>query len=170
MPLAGAFLIELDRLEDERGYFARTFCRDEFVQHGLCADIAQCNLSSNRRRGTLRGLHYQADAHAEVKLVQCLSGAILDVIVDLRPESATRFEWHVVELSADNHHALYVPQGFAHGFQTLVDDTEVFYQMSTVYHAAAARGIRWNDPALAIDWPLADPILSARDRAYPPLS
>jgi len=165
-PLEGAFVIDLHRLEDERGFFARTFCRKEFTSHGLCPDIAQCNLSTNRRRGTLRGLHYQSEPHAEVKLVQCVRGAIWDVIVDLRPDSPTRYQWHGVELSADSHCALYVPAGFAHGFQTLVDGTDVFYQMSTDYDAASARGLLWNDPRLAIDWPLDCPILSERDRSY----
>jgi dTDP-4-dehydrorhamnose 3,5-epimerase len=165
-PLAGAFLVELDRLDDERGFFARAFCQDEFRAHGLSPAIAQCNVSWNRRRGTLRGLHFQVAPHEEAKLVRCTRGAIWDVMVDLRPASATKLRWHAVELSADNRRALYIPEGFAHGFQTLVDDSEVLYQMSAFYHPECARGLRWDDPAIAIRWPLAEPIVSDKDRSY----
>jgi dTDP-4-dehydrorhamnose 3,5-epimerase len=167
--LAGAFVVELEPIEDERGFFARSFCQNEFRSHGLDPAIAQCNVSLNRRRGTLRGLHYQAPPHEEAKLVRCTRGAICDVIVDLRHGSATRGQWFAVELSADNHRALYVPRGFAHGFQTLADDSEVLYQMSEFYRPGSERGIRWDDPAIGIQWPIADPVVSARDRAYPVL-
>jgi len=166
-PLIGGFTIDLERLEDDRGFFARSFCQEEFLARGLDPVVAQCSVSFNARRGTLRGLHYQAKPHEEAKLVRCTRGAIWDVIVDLREQSATRYHWHAAELTADNRRALYVPRGFAHGFQTLTDDSEVFYQMSEFYHPECARGIRWNDPILAIPWPVADPIVSPRDRKFP---
>lgn len=159
-------LIEIERVEDERGFFARSFCQEEFRRHGLDPVIAQCNVSWNRRRGTLRGLHYQAAPHEEAKVVRCARGAIWDVIVDLREKSPTRFKWFGVELTGQSHRALYVPKGFAHGFQALADDTEVLYQMSESYQADLARGVRWDDPKLAVQWPLPDPILSERDRGY----
>jgi len=165
--LAGAFVIEPERREDDRGFFARTFCREEFEAHGLDARVAQCNVSFNHRKGTLRGMHFQAAPFAEAKLVRCTSGAIYDVIIDLRPESPS-FKRHVaVELSVGNHRMLYIPEGLAHGFQTLEDDTEVFYQMSQVYAAEYARGVRWNDPAFGIEWPPADRTIVERDRNYP---
>jgi dTDP-4-dehydrorhamnose 3,5-epimerase len=163
----GACVIELDRLGDERGFFARSFDRDEFAAHGLKSDFVQCNVSFNGKRGTLRGLHYQASPHEEAKLVRCTRGAIFDVIVDLRKVSGTYLQWIGVELTAENHRMLYVPEGFAHGFQTLEDASEVFYQMSEVFRPEAARGVRWNDPALGITWPLPDPTVSARDADYP---
>ncbi len=165
-PLAGAYVVELECIEDERGFFARSFCQEEFRKHGLKPAIAQCNVSWNRKRGTLRGLHYQAAPHAEAKVVRCTRGAIWDVIVDLREGSPARLRWHAQELSVENRLAFYVPEGFAHGFQTLSDDSEVLYQMSESYHPDLARGLRWDDPKLGIRWPLADPILSARDRSY----
>jgi dTDP-4-dehydrorhamnose 3,5-epimerase len=168
--LAGAVEIEVERHEDERGFFARSFCRREFEDHGLEPCAVQCSVSFNRRRGTLRGMHWQADPHGEAKLVRVTAGAIWDVIVDLRPGSATYGEWFGVELSADDHRALYVPPDFAHGFQTLVDNVEVFYQMSTEYVPEAQRGARWDDPAFGIAWPIASPILNQRDAAYPDLA
>jgi len=165
-PLVGAYIVELERIEDERGFFARSFCQDEFRKHGLKPAIAQCNVSWNRKRGTLRGLHTQAAPHEEAKVVRCTLGAIWDVIVDLREASPTRWRWHALELNVDNRLAFYVPAGFAHGFQTLADDSEVLYQMSESYHPDLARGLRWDDPKLGIRWPLADPILSPRDRSY----
>jgi dTDP-4-dehydrorhamnose 3,5-epimerase len=165
-PLAGAYVVELERIEDERGFFARSFCQEEFRKQRLKPAIAQCNVSWNRRRGTLRGLHYQATPHEEAKVVRCTRGAIWDVIVDLREGSPTRWRWHAQELNADNRLAFYVPEGFAHGFQALADDTEVLYQMSESYHPDLARGLRWDDPKLGIRWPLPDPILSPRDRSY----
>jgi dTDP-4-dehydrorhamnose 3,5-epimerase len=167
--LAGAYVIELDRLEDDRGYFARTFCRDEFAAHGLRSVFPQCNTSFNTRKGTLRGMHYQEKPHEEAKIVRCTRGAIHDVIVDVRRESSTYSKWIAVELTADNARMLYIPEGFAHGFQTLADGSEVFYQMSASFHPESARGLRWNDSALAIRWPLASPIVSERDAAYPDL-
>jgi len=159
-------VVELVRLEDERGFFARSFCQREFEAQGLNPRLAQCNVSFNHRRGTLRGLHFQAKPHEEAKLVRCTRGAIWDVAVDLREGSPTRLRWHAVELNAENRLGLYVPEGFAHGFQTLADDTEVLYQMSEFYHPELARGVRWDDPNLGIRWPLPDPILSERDRGY----
>lgn len=166
-PLAGAYVVELEQIGDERGFFARSFCREEFEALGLDPRIAQSNISFNRRRGTLRGLHYQAAPYAEAKLVRCTQGAIWDVIVDLRPASASYKRWHGVELSAASRRALYVPEGFAQGFQTLADDSEVLYLMSQFYRPEAARGLRWDDPALGIAWPIADPHLSDRDRGLP---
>jgi dTDP-4-dehydrorhamnose 3,5-epimerase len=165
--LAGAYAIEIERLEDERGFFARTFCRDEFSANGLSPTFVQCNISFNARRGTLRGMHFQERPHEEAKLVRCTRGAIYDVIVDIRRDSTTFRQWVGFELTADNRRMLYVPQGFAHGFQTLEENCEVLYQMSEMYHPGFGRGVRWNDPAFKIHWPIADPVLSARDTRYP---
>lgn len=164
--LAGAYVIEPERLEDERGYFARTFCRVEFVAHGLNPNLVQCNVSFNLKRGTLRGMHYQAKPHEEAKLVRCTRGTIFDAIIDIRPDSLTFRKWFAVELSAANGHMLYIPEGFAHGFQTLEDGSEVFYQMSEKYFPESVRGIRWNDPVIGIRWPLADPVISQRDAGF----
>lgn len=165
--LAGAFVIEIDPKPDLRGFFARTFCRDEFTAAGLPGEFVQSSISVNVRRGTLRGLHFQAPPGAEPKLVRCNRGALFDVIVDLRVGSATHCRWFGTELSADNHRALYVPPGFAHGFQTLMDDSEVAYQMAEFYMPELARGVRWNDPAFGIAWPIDPPFLSDRDASYP---
>jgi len=165
--LKGAFIIEPQRLEDERGFFARTFCQEEFKARGLNPRVVQCNISFNKKRGTLRGMHYQVAPYEEARLVRCTKGAIYDVIIDLRPDSPTAMQWVAVELTADSRRMLYIPEGFAHGFQTLEDNTEVFYQMSEFYHPECARGVRWDDPALGIEWPLLNPILSAKDRSYP---
>ena len=166
--LKGAFLIDLERHRDERGFFARTFCVDEFQARGLNARLMQCSVSFNEKRGTLRGLHWQTEPHAEAKLVRVTRGAIFDAIVDLRTGSPTFKQHFVCELTADNHRMLYVPEGFAHGFQTLEDNTEVFYQMSAVFAPALARGVRWNDPAFGIQWPdVPQRIMNARDAAYP---
>lgn len=165
-PLAGAYLIDLERREDERGFFARSWCADEFKQHGLNPRLVQCNLSFNKKRGTLRGMHYQAEPYPEAKLVRCTMGAIYDVIIDLRPASPTFKQWFGVELTAENRRALYIPIGCAHGFQTLVDHSEVFYQMSEFFHPECARGVRWNDPCFGIIWPIDPPILSQRDQSY----
>ena len=153
-------------MEDARGYFARSFCVDEFRAHGLDPAIAQCNISFNRSAGTLRGLHYQSSPHEEAKLVRCTHGAIFDVVVDLRPESASYLHWYGVELTNENYRMLFIPKGFAHGYQTLTDNSEVFYQMSTFYNAQNARGVRWDDPGIGINWPLPNPILSEKDRRY----
>ena len=168
--LAGAFVIALEKLEDERGYFARSFGAREFAGHGLESRFVQCGISFNRRRGTLRGLHYQAAPHAQAKLVRCSRGRAFDVIVDLRAGSPGYARWFASELAAAAPRLLYIPAGFAHGFQTLEDDTELFYQMSQDYDPAAERGIRWNDPRLGIDWPSAESrVISARDAALPAL-
>lgn len=165
--LPGAFVVELERLEDERGFFARSFCRDEFIALGLNPSISQCNVSFNAKRGTLRGLHFQVEPHAEAKLVRCTQGAVWDVIVDLRTDSPHFKRWFSIELSAESRRGLYIPEGFAHGFQTLTDDAELLYMMATPYHADSARGVRWNDPAIGIKWPIASPTMSDRDRAFP---
>jgi dTDP-4-dehydrorhamnose 3,5-epimerase len=164
--LRGAYLLDLDKHEDERGFFARAWCVDEFKKHGLNQRLVQCNISFNKRRGTLRGMHYQGEPYEEAKLVRCTRGALYDVIIDLRRDSPTFKEWFSVELTAQNHRALYVPEGLAHGFQTLVDNTEVFYQMSEFYHPECSRGVRWDDPAFGIKWPSDPHILSRQDREY----
>jgi dTDP-4-dehydrorhamnose 3,5-epimerase len=169
-PLAGAFVIEPERREDERGSFARCWCREEFAAHGIAAEWVQANVSFNRRAGTLRGMHYQAAPHEEAKLIRCTAGAAYDVIVDLRPHSPTRGCWNAVELSAAGSTLIYVPEGFAHGFQTLADNTELLYLMSAAYCPASARGVRWDDPALAITWPpCRERVISPRDRTFPEL-
>lgn len=160
-------MIEAEKHEDERGFFARSFCRREFEAHGLNTNVAQCNISFNKRKGTLRGMHFQAAPFAEAKLVRCTAGSIYDVIVDLRKGSRSFKEHFATELSAANRKMLYIPEEFAHGFQTLEDNTEVFYQMSEVYSAEHARGVRWNDPAFGIQWPEAQRIMNERDRNYP---
>ncbi len=162
-----AFIIEPERVEDERGFFARTWCQKEFEAHGLNPQLRQCNISYNRKKGTLRGMHYQAAPYEEAKLVRCTRGAIYDVIIDLRRDSPTLTQHLAVILTADCRKALYVPEGFAHGFQTLADDSEVLYQMSEFYAPEYARGIRWNDPTFGIQWLLAERIISDRDRGYP---
>jgi dTDP-4-dehydrorhamnose 3,5-epimerase len=165
--LLGAFVIELEQLGDARGFFARTWCQREFATRGLDAKLVQCNISFNHATGTVRGMHYQVAPYAEAKLVRCTMGAIYDVIIDLRPESPTFTQWIAVELTAENRRMCYIPKGFAHGFQTLRDNTEVLYQMSEFYAPAAARGIRWNDPAFGIQWPMEVRVIAERDRTYP---
>ncbi len=164
--LKGAFIIEPELMEDERGFFARTWCREEFEAHGISARLVQCNISFNRKKGILRGMHYQVAPHEEAKLVRCTMGAIYDCIIDLRIDSPTFKQWEAVELTAGNRRMLYIPEGFAHGFQTLEDDTEVFYQMSEFHHPECARGIRWDDPAFGITWPEGEPVVSERDQQY----
>jgi dTDP-4-dehydrorhamnose 3,5-epimerase len=166
-PLAGAYVIELERHTDDRGWFARTFCRQEFEAHGLDPRIAQCSISYNEHAQTLRGMHYQAAPHEEAKLVRCVHGQIFDVIVDVRPGSPTRHRWFAVTLDAAVRNALYIPAGFAHGFLTLGPEAEVLYQISVGFAPDAARGLRWNDPALGIVWPAEPVVISAKDRAYP---
>ena len=168
-PLDGPRVIELDIRTDDRGFFARTFCERELAEHGLPVHWPQCNLSRNTRAGTLRGMHYNRAPHSEAKLVRCVAGAIWDAIVDLRPGSRTRLRWFGVELSAAAGNMLYVPEGFAHGFVTLRDDTDVFYHMGRSFVADAARGFRWNDPAVGIAWPITPTRLSERDATYPDL-
>jgi dTDP-4-dehydrorhamnose 3,5-epimerase len=167
LALSGAYLIEPQRIEDRRGFFARTYCRHELEDRGLEPTIVQCNVSVNKAKGTVRGMHYQVAPHEETKLVRCTAGAIHDVLLDLRPDSPT-FRQHVaVELTRENRLSLYIPAGLAHGFQSLEDDSEVFYQMSELYHPAASRGVRWNDPAFDIRWPLPVSVISERDLAFP---
>jgi dTDP-4-dehydrorhamnose 3,5-epimerase len=168
--LQGVFIIDIDRIEDERGFFARTWCQREFEAHGLCTLLAQCNISFNKHKGTLRGMHYQAAPYEEAKLVRCTMGALYDVIIDLRPQSPTFRQWLAVELTAGNRRMLFIPKGFAHGFQTLTDDTEVFYQMSQFYAPEYARGLRWDDPAFRVSWPAEKRIISERDRSFPDFS
>ena len=166
--LEGAYLIDVERHSDERGFLARTFCEQEFADHGLPMRIVQSSTIHSPRRHTLRGLHYQDAPHREIKLVRCTRGSIFLVMVDLRPESPTRTAWVGVELSTQNERLAYVPEGFAQGYQTLDDDTEVHYQMSHRYVPEAARGVRWNDPTLSIEWPpVEERIISERDRAWP---
>jgi dTDP-4-dehydrorhamnose 3,5-epimerase len=164
--LNGAYVIEPERLEDERGFFARTWCQKEFQERGLNPRLVQCNVSFNHKKGTLRGMHYQLAPYEEAKLVRCTKGAIYDVIVDLRPDSKTFKDYLVVVLSAENRKMLYIPEKFAHGFITLEDNTEIFYQMSEFYSAEYARGFRWNDPAFGIQLPLEVVVISDRDRNY----
>jgi len=157
-------------MEDERGFFSRLFCRDIFLERGLCANYPQWSVSFNSRRGTLRGLHFQAAPHEEIKLVSCTRGAVFDVAVDVRPGSRSRGRWVGVELSADNRSTLYIPAGFAHGFQTLTDDAEVRYHISERYHPEAARGVRWDDPDIGIVWPKVEQrVIASRDQALPRL-
>jgi dTDP-4-dehydrorhamnose 3,5-epimerase len=153
LPLVGACVIELEPMPDERGFFARAFSADEFARQGLVSRFVQSGIAFNPRRGTLRGMHFQAPPHGEVKLIRCTAGAVHDVIVDLRADSPTFRQWASIELSGENRRTLYVPEGFAHGYVTLTDDAEMLYQMSVPHHAPAARGVRWNDPAFAIAWP-----------------
>ena len=165
--LAGVFEVHIEPKCDERGFFARSWCKQEFEANGLNWKLVQCSLSFNERKGTLRGIHYQAAPYPETKLVRCTRGAIYDVVVDLRPQSATYKQWIGATLTAENRQMLYVPEGCAHGFVTLEDDTEVFYQMSEFYNAESARGVRWDDPAFRIVWPLPAEVISDRDRTYP---
>ena len=166
-PLVGSFVIDIERLEDERGFFARTWCRNEFKAHGIETRLVQCNVSFNRRRGTLRGMHFQGDPHAEAKLVRCASGSIHDVIVDIRLDSPTYLHHFAVELSAKNHRMLFIPAGFAHGFQTLDDEAEVLYHMSEFFYGESAGGLRYDDVKLGIHWPLPVSLISEKDRLYP---
>ena len=166
-PLAGAFVIDLDKRADERGFFARAWCRREFEEHGLIPHIEQINVGYSRRRGTLRGMHWQNPPHAEVKVVRCVRGAMFDVIVDLRPESPTRCRWFGVELRSETGQMLYVPQGFAHGYQTLADETEMIYQTTQPYVSQSATGVRYDDPAFGIRWPLDVTCVSDADRNWP---
>jgi dTDP-4-dehydrorhamnose 3,5-epimerase len=166
-PLGGAFVVESEPIHDDRGFFARTWCQREFEAHGLAARWVQCNLSFNKKAGTLRGMHFQTAPHAEAKLIRCTSGAIHDVIIDLRPESPTFKQHFGTVLTSGSHVMLYVPEGFAHGFLTLEDGAEVFYQMGNFYDPACARGVRWDDPAFGIRWPSEVRIISEKDRSYP---
>jgi len=162
-PLKGAFVIRLKQLEDERGFFARSYCQKEFEDHGLTARILQANVSYNKKRGTLRGMHYQISPYEETKLVRCTRGAIYDVIIDLRKDSPTYKQWFGIELNSENHTMLFVPESFGHGFQTLADHTEVTYMVSQFYTPGSERGIRWNDPAFGIQWPANVQVISSKD-------
>jgi dTDP-4-dehydrorhamnose 3,5-epimerase len=165
--LRGAFLVGIKKIVDDRGFFARGWCRDEFGKLGLNPDATQLNIGFSHKKGTLRGMHYQKAPHAEAKLVRCTRGAVFDVIIDLRPYSVTRGEWYGVELTQDNHLSLYAPEGFAHGYQTLSDDAEIYYLTTAMYAAAAATGVRYDDPAFAIQWPLEVSLISDSDRTWP---
>jgi dTDP-4-dehydrorhamnose 3,5-epimerase len=165
--IGGVYEVHLDRKPDERGFFARSWCRIEFERAGLDSRLVQCSISYNPKKGTLRGMHYQSEPFVEAKLVRCTRGAIYDVILDLRPDSPTFKQWIAVTLSAENREMIYVPERCAHGFLTLTEDTEVFYQMSEYYHSEAASGVRWNDPAFGIDWPGKIELISDRDRILP---
>ena len=165
--LKGAFVIEPERIDDERGFFARTWCSREFAAFGLDRQLVQCNVSFNYRSGTLRGMHYQMAPYEEARLVRCTAGAIYDVIVDLRQDSSTLTQWEAFELSAENHRMIYIPEGFAHGFLTLADKTEIFYQMSQFFEPEYTRGVRFDDSAFGIRWPYPPRIISARDCSFP---
>ena len=165
--LNGAFLIEPERLEDNRGFFARAWCRKEFMAHGLTGALVQSNISFNKRTGTLRGMHFQTAPYEEAKLVRCTMGAVYDVIIDLRPDSSTFLRWIAAELTAENHKMLYVPENFAHGYQTLADNTEVFYQVSQFYSPGSEQGLRYNDPTFEIKWPMDVQVISHKDRSWP---
>ena len=165
--LVGAFVIDIEPIEDERGFFARSWCQKEFSDHGIDPALVQCNISYNKNKGTLRGMHYQSFPYQEGKIVRCTHGGIYDVIIDLRENSPSFCQWHAVELTAMNRRMLYVPENFAHGFLTLTDNAEVFYQMTHFYSPGAASGVRWDDPAFDINWPATDIVISERDRSYP---
>lgn len=165
--LPGVWTIDLEKREDERGFLARTWCEAEFAAHGLNVRWPQCNLTLTHRRGTIRGMHFQAEPHPEIKLVRCTAGAIWDVALDLRRASPTFGHWQGFDLTAENGRALHLPAGFAHGFQCLTDDCQVFYHMSESYFPPLARGVRWNDADVAIAWPLESPVVSAKDEALP---
>jgi dTDP-4-dehydrorhamnose 3,5-epimerase len=165
--LEGVFLIRPERLLDERGFFARTFCKAEFMERNMVSEFTQCSLSFNRTVGTLRGLHFQMFPYEETKLVRCTMGSIFDVVLDLRPNSLTHGQWDSFELSAENRRIVYIPAGCAHGFQTLQNDTEVLYQIDKEYSPDHAAGVRWNDPAFNIEWPVSTPVVSKRDQEFP---
>lgn len=166
LPLEGLHAIEIEKLSDARGFFARTYCRDTFAAHGLQSDFVQSSVSYNSEKGTLRGMHFQAPPHGEAKVVRCTRGAIFDVAIDLRPDSPTYARWHGVELTESNRTSLYIPAYFAHGFLTLEPATEVTYMMTEPYRAESAAGVRWNDPAFAIAWPFSPSVVSDRDQSY----
>lgn len=165
--LQGVFEVKIEPNHDERGFFARSWCQREFESRGLNPKLVQCNISFNKHKGTLRGMHYQAEPFGEAKLVRCTAGAIYDVVVDVRPQSPTFRKWSAVVLSSENRDMLYIPEGLAHGFLTMEDNTEIFYQMSEFYHPELSRGVRWDDPAFGIEWPERVNVVSERDRTYP---
>ena len=166
--LGGVYIVELQKITDSRGFFARAWCRDEQKHTGLSMEVAQCNISNNAKKGTLRGMHYQAEPHGEIKFVRCIHGAIYDVVIDLRKTSPTYLKWIGVELSDANGHAVHIPKGFAHGYQTLADASEIFYQVSEPYNPTSENGVRWNDPVFGIQWPnTTAPTISEKDRTWP---
>jgi len=165
--IPGAWIIDITAIHDHRGFFAMTWLPDEFRKHGVDPALAQCNLAYNHKRGTLRGMHFQSAPHAQAKIIRCTRGALVDVIVDLRPESPAYCQWEAVELTADNRRMLYMPEGIAHGYLTLTDDVEAYYHASAPWHPAAESGVRWNDPAFAIAWPFAPVLISDKDAAWP---
>jgi dTDP-4-dehydrorhamnose 3,5-epimerase len=167
LPLRGAYLIDVERSTDERGFFARSYCAEEFAAIGFRHELRQCSISYNARKGTLRGLHYQSAPHEEHKLVRCTAGAVFDVVVDIRAASPTCRQWYGTELTAENRRSLFIPPGFAHGFVSLSADAEVYYMISASHAPQFGRGFRWNDPAFAIEWPVPPTVISARDAAYP---
>ena len=166
--LKGAYIIDIEPIKDKRGFFARTWCKEEFLKRGLNSNLFQCNISFNKSKGTLRGMHYQDNPYQEAKLIRCVKGVIYDVILDIRPHSKTYKNWMSIILNSKDYRMLYVPEGFAHGFQTLQDNTEVFYQMSQSYKQNYAKGILWNDKTFNIAWPLHNPIISEKDNAFLP--
>lgn len=166
-PLKGAYVVELEKRGDERGFFARSFCVDEFKERGLNPTVLQANISGSTKKGTLRGLHYQTAPMAEVKFIRCMKGAVFDVLVDVRPDSPTFKKWYGIELSVDNQKAVYIPEGFAHGHQTLQFDSQIMYMVSQVYSPEHERGIRYNDPAIGVLWPLVPTVMSGKDKAWP---
>ena len=163
--LKGAYVIEVEPIADERGFFARSWCQKEFAEHGLNPNLVQCNISFNLKKGTLRGMHYQAKPYQEAKLIRCTRGAIYQVVIDIRPDSVTFKQWVAVELTAENRKMLYVPKGMASGFQTLMDNTEVFYQMAEFYYPESAKVVRWDNPAFEIEWPIEMKIISDKDNS-----
>ncbi len=165
--IKGAYLLEAELLSDDRGFFARSFCKEEFQRCGLETSIVQCNISYNKRKGTVRGMHFQTAPYQEAKIVSCTKGAIYDVVIDLRKDSGSFLKWFAVELSDKNFRLVYVPKGCAHGFQTLKNDTVVYYQMTEFFHPECARGVRWDDPAFGITWPLGKKTISERDKQFP---
>ncbi len=167
LSIKGAYRIDLDRLEDNRGYFSRSFCKNEFEKNNLDSTIVQCNISYNRFRGTIRGMHFQEEPFAESKIVSCIKGTIYDVILDIREDSATFLKWEAIELSDRTYGSIYIPKGCAHGFQTLEDDSVVYYQMTESYHNESAKGVRWDDPIFSIEWPIKKFIISDKDKQYP---
>ncbi len=166
-PLAGAYVVEVERRGDDRGYFARAWCENEFAELGLANRFVQVNMSGSVEAGTLRGFHYQVAPHSEDKFVRCFAGSVFDVAIDMRPESDTYKQWFGVELTANNKKAFFVPAGFAHGYQTLEPDTELMYQVSAFYAPDAERGLRWDDPTFGVEWPIDEPILSDKDKVWP---
>lgn len=164
--IKGVYLIDIEPVEDERGFFARSFCRESFDRHGLDLSVAQSNISLNHHKGTIRGMHFQSSPHEETKLVRCTMGSIYDVVIDLREESDTYLQWMAVTLTAANYKMLYIPKGVAHGFQTLTDNTEVFYQMGQSYQPGSTKGVRWDDPVFSIKWPLKCEVISEKDANY----